>query len=273
MAPWLAAAALAACPASTVHYGATPVGTPWIATRTMTGHLFAYGGRTLMDERVNASDGLVLYTRGRTPDGATKILWTVRRAFGGNLTVRGTRLDAPGSFTQRFTHRGGQFPSIIYIPAAGCWRLAVRTGRARATFIAQAVDVPAESFCEPTALARQDGTVSLPTTPRSNGIVAAKFVSTLPNADRAVIYAGGVAPEGWSTKFLWWSPRRGGGVVLSGHRLDGVGTFRQSFTAASTDDGTIIYPSIVDIPTAGCWAVRVAIGNRTGLAVFNAVVT
>jgi hypothetical protein len=61
--------------------------------------------------------------------------------------------------------------------------------------------------------------------------------------------------------------------VLDGARLDGPGSFRQSFPAAAADDGTIVYPSIVDIPTAGCWAVRVTIGGRTGLAVFNAVVT
>jgi hypothetical protein len=268
----LAAAALAACPASTVHYGATSAGTPWVTSGAITGRLFAYGGRTLMDGRVNGSDGLVLYTHGRTLSGTTKILWSVRKGFGARLTLRATRLDGPGAFTQRFAHGGGQFPSIVDVPQAGCWRLSLRTGKVRATFVAQAVDTPVDSFCEATRVYRGDVS-RMPTTPSSNGIEARLFVSTVPGADRAVIYAGGVAPEGWNTKFLWWSPRRGGGVVLSGHRLDGVGTFRQSFAAASTEDGTIIYPSIVDIPTAGCWAVRVAIGGRTGLAVFNAVVT
>jgi hypothetical protein len=69
MAPLLAAAALLGCPATPVHYAATPYGTPWVATRAITGHLFAYGGRTLMDARVNSADGLVLYTHGGTPDG------------------------------------------------------------------------------------------------------------------------------------------------------------------------------------------------------------
>ena len=39
MAPLLAAAALLGCPATTVHYTATPYGTPWVATRSMTREL------------------------------------------------------------------------------------------------------------------------------------------------------------------------------------------------------------------------------------------
>jgi hypothetical protein len=34
-----------------------------------------------------------------------------------------------------------------------------------------------------------------------------------------------------------------------------------------------VFPSIVDIPTAGCWAVKVVSGSRAGLVVFQAVVT
>ena len=170
MAPLLAAAALLGCPATTVHYTATSYGTPWVATRAVAGHLFAYGGRTLMDARVNSSDGLVLYTHGRTPDGATKILWIVRRP-GASLQLIATRLDAPGSFSQRFVARGrGQFPSIIDVPAAGCWRLTLRSGRARAAFVAAAVDLPAKPVCEatqsPSTLRRSSRSQSdaLPTT-------------------------------------------------------------------------------------------------------------
>ena len=101
-----------------------------------------------------------------------------------------------------------------------------------------------------------------------------RFVSTLPDVDTAVIYAGGRAPEGWSTKFLWWAPQPAASVQLVGTRLDFPGSFRQSFNAArADDDGSIIYPSIVNIPSAGCWAVRVRIGARAGLVVFQSVVT
>lgn len=276
MAAWLASLALAACPATTVHYGATTVGTPWVRSGGVTGHLFAYNGRALMDGRVNGSDGLVLYTRGGTGNPATKVLWTTR-SRSAVLTVLGKRLGAAGAFKQRATGRG-EFPSIVQIPSAGCWRLSVRSGSKHGTFVVRAVDAPVASFCEPSAVLRHTphprfGDITwMPTTPRSNGIAAVRFVSTLPGAESAVIYAGGVAPEGWRTKFLWWSPQPAGGVALDGWRLEGIGTFRQSFPAAASDDGTV-YPSIVEIPTAGCWAVRVTVGGRTGLVVFNAVVT
>ncbi len=276
MAAWLASLVLAGCPASTVHYGATSVGTPWVRSGGITGNLFAYSGSVLMDGRVNSSDGLVLYTRGGTGNPAMKVLWTTRGGAG-MLTVLGKRLDAAGAFKQRFAGRQ-EFPSIVKIPTAGCWRLSVRSGSLRGAFVVRSVDALAEPLCEPSPVYRgvphpRFGAVTwMPTVPRSNGIAAVRFVSTMPDADQAVIYAGGLAPKGWSTKFLWWSPRPAGGVALAGWRLDGLGTFRQSFPAAASDDGTV-YPSIVEIPTAGCWAVRVTIGSRTGLAVFNAVVT
>jgi hypothetical protein len=275
VAAWLAAIALAGCPATTVHYGPTPVGTPWVTAGAVTGHVFAYGGRTLMDARVNGSDGLVLYTRGRTPDGATKILWVVRRRYGATLTLRATRLDGAGTFTQRYKHRGGQFPSIVDIPEPGCWRLSLRTGKVRATFALQAVDAPAEPVCEPTPVFSHEphprfGNVKwMPTMPRSSAIDAVLFVSTVQGADRALVYAGGA-------KFLWWTPHPGPEVTLAGERLDRPGSFRQSFFGAASDSPPvtgIIFPSSLDIPSSGCWAVRVTIGGRTGLAVFEAVVT
>ena len=265
MAPWLAALALAACPSTTVHYGPTSVGTPWIASGAITGHLFAYGPRTLMDGRVNSSDGVVLYTRGGTGNPATKILWTTKRGAG-QLLLSGRRLDAPGSFAQRFVGAGTrQFPSIVKIPTAGCWRLSVRTGKVRATFVVQAVDAPSEAFCEPTRVVRDGTGTSMPTTPSANGIKALA-ATTLPGVDRAVVMAGGA-------KFVWWSPKPGGELRLEGLRLDGIGSFRQTIQGASTEDRVPIFPSIVQIPSAGCWAVRVSTGGRTGLAVFNAVVT
>ena len=203
-----------------------------------------------------------------------KVLWTMQRASAG-LILRGTRVDGAGAFTQRFGG-GREVPSIVEIPSAGCWRLSVRSGSLRAIFVVRAVDPPAQSSCEPTAVFRATphprfGDVTwMPTMPARNGIVAIRFVSTLPGADRAVVYAGGSAPAGWATKFLWWSPRPGRNVALAGWRLDADGTFGQLFPAAGADEGAV-YPSIVDIPAAGCWAVRVSIGGRAGLVVFEAV--
>jgi hypothetical protein len=262
MAPLLAAAALLGCPASTVHYGPTPVGTPWVQAGRITGNVFAYSGPMLMDDRVNSSDGLVLYTNGGTGNPAMKILWTMR-TDGQRLTIRGTRLDASGAFTQSF--RGGrEVPSIVDVPAAGCWRLSLRTGKLRASVVVKAVDPPADSACAPTPVHRDD-IAWMPTTPTGNGILAKQFVSTVEGADRAVVYAGGA-------KFLWWTPHPGPQVTLAGVRLDRPGTFRQTFPSAVTDTG-IVFPTNLVIPSSGCWAVRVTIGGRTGLAVFEAVVT
>jgi hypothetical protein len=264
--PALLAALALACPATTVHYGPTPVGTPWVRAGSVTGNVFAYSGSTLMDGRVNSSDGLVLYTHGGTGNPAMKILWTIRRP-GRWLTLRGTRLDAPGVFAQRW--RGArEVPSIVNVPAAGCWRLSLDSGKTRASFVVAAVDAPAEAVCEPTRVYRDD-VAWMPTTPRSNGITAKLFVSTVEGADRALVYAGGA-------KFLWVTPHPGPQVTLRGVRLDRGGSFEQSFFSAASDSPPvtgIVYPSSLEIPSSGCWAVRVTIGGRTGLAVFEAVVT
>jgi hypothetical protein len=195
-----------------------------------------------------------------------KILWTMRRP-GRWLTLRGTRLDAPGAFTQRW--RGGrEVPSIVDVPAAGCWRLSLDSGKTHAAVVIDAVDAPAVPVCEPTRVYR-DGVAWMPTTPRSNGIEARLFVSTVAGADRALVYAGGA-------KFLWVTPHPGPQVTLRGVRLDHTGTFEQSFFSAASDSPPvtgIVYPSDLAIPSSGCWAVRVTIGGRTGLAVFEAVVT
>lgn len=266
MAALLAAAALVGCPASTVHYGPGSGGTPWVRSGAITGNVFAYSGRMLMDERVNASDGLVLYTGGGTGNPAMKVLWTMRRPSTG-VVLRGSRLDAPGTFTQRLAG-GREVPSVVEIPVAGCWRLALRSRSSRASFVVRAVDPPAEPVCEPTRVHR-DGIAWMATTPSTNAIVAKQFVTTVEGADRALVYAGGA-------KFLWTTPRPGPQVTLAGQRLDRPGSFVQSFPSAASDSPPmtgIVFPSNLVIPSSGCWAVRVSIAGRTGLAVFEAVVT
>jgi hypothetical protein len=276
----LAALALGGtCPATTVHYQATRVGTPWLESAGVTANLFYDSGVTLMDGRVNQSDGAVMYT-----GTASKILWRApMRGSGRSLQLTARRLDGPGSFVRRYrTSGGGDFPSLVDVPQAGCWRLRIRTGKVRASFVVKAVAAPAESRCEPTPVFRDvphprfGGVVWMPASPRSSGIAAVLFVSTLPGAETAVIYAGGRAPEGWNTKFLWWSPAPGSSLRLLGTRLDRPGSFEQvEHTAYGTTPPVTgpVFPSIVDIPAAGCWAVKVASGNRAGLVVFQAVVT
>ena len=75
----------------------------------------------------------------------------------------------------------------------------------------------------------------------------------------ARIYAGGTTPgRGVNMKILWRnrSHLRSRWLLLEGRRLDGEGTFRQGFRGYGD------FPSIVEIPTAGCW--RLDIRNGTG---------
>lgn len=81
---------------------------------------------------------------------------------------------------------------------------------------------------------------------------------------RLMIYTGGELPGGGSTKVLWIvRPLLSSQVVISGRQLDGPGTFEQQFRSASSTDGTV-FPSIVDVPSAGCWLVTVRNGRVAG---------
>jgi hypothetical protein len=82
--------------------------------------------------------------------------------------------------------------------------------------------------------------------------------------DRLTIYTGGELPGGGSTKILWAvRPVSSSQIVISGRRLDGPGTFQQQFRAASATEGTV-FPSIVNVPSAGCWLITVRNGRVTG---------
>ena len=85
----------------------------------------------------------------------TKILWAflsekAKRTFaGGDLVVKGTRLDGPSSTWQRFAGIGyaGQngapsFASIIVLPSDGCWRLQLGAGGLHASVVFEATTTP-----------------------------------------------------------------------------------------------------------------------------------
>jgi hypothetical protein len=84
-----------------------------------------------------------LWTRGRGPNGvATKVLWIVRNVHAGLvLRLRGSALGGTTTFRQTFPVTGvRQYPSIVKLPHAGCWRLDLATGSARATLLVLGVD-------------------------------------------------------------------------------------------------------------------------------------
>jgi hypothetical protein len=79
-----------------------------------------------------------------------------------------------------------------------------------------------------------------------------------------MIYTGGESPGGGSTKILWVvRPLSSSQVVVTGRQLDGSGRFQQQFRAASAAEGTV-FPSIIDVPSAGCWLLTVRNGRVAG---------
>jgi hypothetical protein len=270
-----------ACPADTVRYTATRIGTPHVDLPGITGNLFYYTGTTLMDGRVNASDGLVIYAGGRNGPLATKILWTVRRGAGATLRIGGRRLDGPGSYASSWRGvGGGEFPSIVRLPSAGCWSLELASGKVRRNVVVEAVEPRAAPACDASKVQtgghpRLGDVRWLPATPSSSGIAAVRFVTVFPGQDEAVIPPGGHFPGGPNTKFLWWTPKPSGALQILGTRLDAAGAFRATFGPATGDVGTgggqTIYPSIIDVPTAGCWGLTLRMGRRAGLVVFRVV--
>jgi hypothetical protein len=97
---------------------------PWIvadpAASGITGHLFFKHG----DEPLHAG--------GKMPDGAAaKVLWIMTQSSTtGKLVITGRNLvSPPGTYSATFPILGGgQAPSILDIPAAGCWLLTVQDG-------------------------------------------------------------------------------------------------------------------------------------------------
>jgi hypothetical protein len=115
----------------------------------------------------------------------------------------------------------------------------------------------------------------MPATPRSSGVAAVLFVTVFPDQDKAMIPAGGHFPGGPNTKFLWWAPHPGASLAVVGQRLDVPGGFRAVFNSAYGDvgnqGGQTIFPSIIDVPQAGCWSLTLRTGRSAGQVVFQVV--
>jgi hypothetical protein len=74
------------------------------------------------------------------------------------------------------------------------------------------------------------------------------------------IYSGGMVPGsgGADTKILWidYSKRSRGAMIIHGQRLDAPGRFHQTFAALG--------PSVIDVPSGGCWRVTLHTRTTTG---------
>jgi hypothetical protein len=139
----------AACRASTVHYRTGEHapggvrGVPWIASTNSAfrGYLFYWGGTRWARTRPGTAR---IFTTKAHVDVNPKVLWVALRRAGPMLSIRGTRLDGPGSFDEHYPAAigGGQFPSYVTVPAAGCWRVVVRSGTLHGRVTFRATDTP-----------------------------------------------------------------------------------------------------------------------------------
>jgi hypothetical protein len=258
----LAAAALfgsaqTGCAATVVHYGPSKFpglsDSPWVVGQPVSagllGAVVSYP-RSLRDPRVNRSDGLVLWRLGG------QIAWNQP----GKLRVR--RLDGRGSFDVPLEGGGG---SQLRFPTAGCWRLTLWNisgfGSKIASVVARVIEVPKKLGCGATVL--ENGWAKA--RPRSSGIKGGWPWIT---AGPAQLTTHGHDGDK-NMKVPWWIDRGGPSLELVGTQLDAVGSFRQTFLEATSPKG--VYPSIVDIPAAGCWLLRLRTGKLAGVLIVRAV--
>jgi hypothetical protein len=135
-----------ACPMSHVRYVAYPgveqglEKVPWISSApggSFKAHLFFYGGVPWAKDHLL---GARIFTTTRPRNINPKVLWITRsRGYGLTLRIQGRRLDAPGSFSDKY--KGfGDYPSYVNVPVPGCWRVTVTSGRVSGRVVFSATD-------------------------------------------------------------------------------------------------------------------------------------
>lgn len=133
---------------SHVHYAAYPGveqglgAVPWVSTAPdgrFKAHLFFYDPTMFPWAREHLLGARIFTTQKPRPINP-KVLWITRtKGYTRKLTIQGQRLDAAGSFVE--TYPGfGDYPSYVNVPAAGCWRVTVTTGRVSGRIVLSATD-------------------------------------------------------------------------------------------------------------------------------------
>jgi hypothetical protein len=272
------------CASALVHYQA-PLATgllrtPWVTTGAKANAYLLYYDAALADSRVNQSDSAVIYTRGGTATLSTRILWVVQQSAA-HASVTGTRLDAPGTFTQPLQRISTlRFQTAVRIPTAGCWQLTLRTPTARASAVVEAIDPPPAFSCDATPVRRDSpdpiGIDSpwLIATPSSAGITGTIFYRLPADASAMVIYPHQQAPENGNTKILWKVAARAAGapLVVLASRLDAPGTMPpQLFDRAFDSSPGVSFPSGINVSSTGCWLLTVRSGRAAGVVVVQSI--
>jgi hypothetical protein len=110
--------------------------------------------------------------------------------------------------------------------------------------------------------------------PVSAGITGHLFYGQTAHGPAAALHIHGTMPDGGTTKILWVIRTGAVGPVLEiiGHTRTGAGRTHQAFPAASGGGvaGTP-YPSIIDVPTPGCWQFRLQSGQVKGTVTMRVV--
>jgi hypothetical protein len=117
---------------------ATPIDGNWARARPRSSGIRGGWGPWL-----TPSGGLQLYTHGHGGGLNMKVPWWVNGKGGESLSLDGLRLDAAGTFHQEFAMAEspqGVFPSIVDVPAPGCWLLRLRTAGLAGALVVRAVD-------------------------------------------------------------------------------------------------------------------------------------
>jgi hypothetical protein len=97
--------------------------------------------------------------------------------------------------------------------------------------------------------------------PRSAGITGTLFFRHVgAHGTGAYLHTGGRMPDGSATKILWLidNPDAGATLEIIGRNLTGSGAMRQTFAGSSE------VPSIVRVPTPGCWQLQLRSGKVRG---------
>jgi uncharacterized protein YceK len=141
------------------------------------------------------------------------------------------------------------------------------------TLVKPAGSIPVTCTPTPVYFGSNNDNLAIPwivATPSTSGIIGYLFFSHLAPANKPEYYQpmhmGGKMPDGGTTKILWKVQNSSaiGEITVTGKYLFlPHSTFQQRFFASG--DGI---PSIVDVPTTGCWRFDLQSGTDQATAIF-----
>lgn len=121
--------------------GSQPRGIPWAQAEPVSSRITAFLFYAY-------SNGPFLHTGGQFPNGTNdKILWVIENSQATNeVKIRGAALSNPReTFDQTFpvaASPADNYPSIIDVPAPGCWQFTITSGPVIGTMIVWVIDNP-----------------------------------------------------------------------------------------------------------------------------------